>query len=462
MLGRRELLKYLFSTGLAGTLTGSVLLNGCDTKPERKSFRTGKPNVVIVLCDTLRPDYLGFYGFPRETAPFLAKLAKRSVVFKRAFSTSSWTAPSTASLFTSRYPHRLGVIEGMKLHKMRMERFEKEGKFVMPINRIPMDIPTLPEIFKAIGYKTFCVAANRNIEKEIGFDRGFDRFEMIGRGSAEALCKRIQSWKKEIYASPQFFVYAHFNDVHVPYDKHDLYYHKPADPADEPKAKYLSEITYLDKYIEKLYKILECDQKTIFVVLSDHGEEFLDHGSIGHGGPGRRLKLYRELTQVLMMFHAPFLQFKPRDININVSLIDVLPTLLDLIKIRKIEGMEGSSLTPILKNTEESENFVEELNNRTLFAHRNQGDPKIHTWAAIRQHWNMIEFQDHTKKLFDHRSDTKELIDVFSKNMQLTAQLTAKLEHFKKHGKRKPEILPSLKVDNELVETLKSLGYVDD
>ncbi len=198
MLSRRELLKDLFSTGLAGTLLGSVFLNGCDHQPERKNLRTGKPNVVIVLCDTLRPDYLGFYRFPRETAPFLTKLAKRSVVFKRAFSTSSWTAPSTASLFTSRYPHRHGVIEGMKLHKMRMERFKKEGKFTIFLNRIPVDIPTLPEIFKAIGYKTFCVAANRNIEKEIGFDRGFDRFEMIGRGSAEALCKRIQSWKKEI------------------------------------------------------------------------------------------------------------------------------------------------------------------------------------------------------------------------------------------------------------------------
>ncbi len=68
-----------------------------------------RPNVVVILLDTLRPDYLGFYGYEKETAPFLARLASESVVFERAFSTSSWTAPSTSSLFTSLYRQPVGL-----------------------------------------------------------------------------------------------------------------------------------------------------------------------------------------------------------------------------------------------------------------------------------------------------------------------------------------------------------------
>ena len=461
-LSRRKLLKYAFSSGLAATLPTSVFLNGCDAKPERKNLKTGRPNVVIILCDTLRPDYLGFHGFPREIAPFLAKLAKNSVVFKRAFSTSSWTAPSTASLFTSRYPHRHGVIEGLSCFDRRMEVFKKEGKVLIDLNRIPSDILTMPELFRSIGYSTIGVASNRNIGSEMGFDRGFDKFEHSQEkagsdgGPASALYKRVKGWVGDISSSKPVFLYMHLNDVHAPYDKHLLYYDKPQNEEDEPKAKYLSEIRYLDKYIRKIYKLMNADSNTIFVVLSDHGEEFMDHGGIRHSPT-----LYRELTNVLAMFHAPFLNFKPQSIDTNISLIDVLPTILDLVNLDKISGMEGLSVKSLLKADQRSKALTDQLNDRTIFTHRIVRDPQINLWGAINRHWNMIEFQDNTKKLFDHRSDTKELIDVFSENMQLTEQLTAKLEHFKTHGKRKSETVP-FKINNELVETLKSLGYVDD
>ena len=453
-LTRRKLLKYGFFSGAAATLPASIFLNGCDSRPERKNLHTGGPNIVVVLCDTLRPDYLSFYGFPKKTSPFLAELADKSVVFKRAFSTSSWTAPSVASLFTSRYPHRQGVVEGFFCHKQRMDKFKKDGKVIVELNRIPSDIPSMPEIFKALGYKTFGVAANRNIAGEIGFSRGFDEFKMTRQASAKDLYKCIKNWRKQIFTGKSF-VYVHFNDVHAPYDKHLRYYDKPKDPVEEPKARYLSEITYMDKYIAKLYKILHCNQNTIFVALSDHGEEFLDHGDIRHGS-----KLYRELTQVLMMFHAPFLPFRQRDININVSLIDVLPTLLKLIKVKTIEGMEGHCLKQILMCVDDAA-LTEKLHNRTLFAHRIIDDPQLNIWAAVHQHWNMIEFQDETKKLFDHRIDSRELHDVFSKNLHLTSQLISKLKYFKEQGKRNSETTP-VTFDKSLVETLKSLGYTDD
>ena len=108
-MDRRTFLKYGLYSG-AGALAGNICLAGCSRKHPISSVRD-RPNVVVVLCDTLRAGYLGFNGYPGYTSPFLTELSKSSINFKRAFATSSWTAPSTSSLFTSMYPHRLGVIE---------------------------------------------------------------------------------------------------------------------------------------------------------------------------------------------------------------------------------------------------------------------------------------------------------------------------------------------------------------
>ena len=128
-----------------------------------------RPNVVVIVLDTLRPDYLGFYGYEKEMAPFLARLANESVVFERAFSTSSWTAPSTSSLFTSLYPPQHGAVEGFMMHQLRTKWREREGTEIIPLNRLPSDRALLPEIFQSMGYRTFGIATNVNIGDEIGF-----------------------------------------------------------------------------------------------------------------------------------------------------------------------------------------------------------------------------------------------------------------------------------------------------
>ena len=133
-----------------------------------------RPNVVVILLDTLRPDYLGFYGYEKEMAPFLAQLANESVVFERAFSTSSWTAPSTSSLFTSLYPPQHGVVEGFLMHQLLTKAREEKAMETIALNRLPSGRPTLPELFKSMGYGTFGLATNVNIGQEMGFNRGFD------------------------------------------------------------------------------------------------------------------------------------------------------------------------------------------------------------------------------------------------------------------------------------------------
>lgn len=214
-LARRELLKYGVYSGLAAGLPSSLWLSGC-----RKQRSRSRPNVVVVLIDTLRPDYLGFYGYKKETAAFLAKIAKKSFVFTRAFSTSSWTAPSTTSLFTSKYPHRHGVMEGFFANKIRATALRKTGKAEIFLNRIPKDLTVLPEIFKSMGYATFGMATNLNISDKIGFDRGFDLFNYKHQAPAEVVYEWVKQSQGRINNSKPFFLYLHPNDVHWPYHKH--------------------------------------------------------------------------------------------------------------------------------------------------------------------------------------------------------------------------------------------------
>jgi arylsulfatase A-like enzyme len=356
------------------------------------------------------------------------------------------------------YPHRHGVIEGLSCHRKRMEEFKKKGKALIELNRIPSDIPTMPEIFQSAGYLTLGVAANVNIDTAMGFRRGFDRFKLFHNDPAPALYRRVKSWSNDISSSKKpVFLYTHFNDPHAPYVKHSFYYEKPVDKKYERRAKYLSEIGYLDKYIGKLYELMGAQSNTIFVIVSDHGEEFWDHGKVGH-----KSGLHRELTNALTMFHAPSLGLKPASVGVNISLIDVLPTLLDLIGFRKVPGMEGLSLVPILKSDSQSAKLKEQLDGRTIFAHRMLRNPQTQFWAAINRHWNMIKLPEGKTVLFDHRKDLPEKRDVFSDNPDITDALTSKLEHFKNHGSRVNTETTPVNIDKELLNELKSLGYVDD
>ena len=274
--------------------------------PERRL-----PNVVIILIDTLRADYLGVYGYSEEMAPFLAELAERSVVFDRAFSTSSWTAPSTSSLFTSLYPNQYGVVEGFRMRRGRNERLKEERKETIALNRIPTGVVTLPERLRSMGYATFGMASNLNIGDDMGFSRGFDEFRLDLKASADDFVEQLKTWEKRLQQSEPFFLYFHLNDVHEPYEGRAPYYQKRRGWLEDRRARYLSEIGYLDEHLREVYETLASAEDTIWVVLSDHGEEFHDHGGLAHF-----TSLYMELNRVVMMYHSLSLGFEPRKIQL--------------------------------------------------------------------------------------------------------------------------------------------------
>ena len=141
-------------THLLGGLLAFVCGGGCSPDSPR-------PNLIVIVIDTLRPDHLELYGYERPTAPFLARLGGESAVFLNAFSTSSWTAPATASLFTGQYPVRHGVTRGFHAAKERVREVEREGHSVLALNRMPRTTATLPERLRSRGYATFGLCGTR-------------------------------------------------------------------------------------------------------------------------------------------------------------------------------------------------------------------------------------------------------------------------------------------------------------
>jgi len=444
----------LIASRFAIAFAGAIAL-ACSSPPEG-SFAP-RPNVVVVLIDTLRPDYLDAYGYLRSTAPFLSGMAEKSVVFEQAFSTSSWTVPSIASLFTSAYPHQHRVVQGMMAHRERLDALGKEERAKLTLNRLPTDVSTLPEHFQRLGYSTYGIAANVNLGPALGFQRGFDKFYFERGVSARHVYRILENWKEELGRSKPFFAYLHLNDVHSPFEKRDPYYEPPpsGDPREVTRAKYLSEIGFVDEYLARTCELLGDDENTIFVFLSDHGEEFWDHGGTFHGGT-----LYRELTRVLMMFSSPARGIEPRRINVNTSLIDVLPTLVDLVGGELDDRWKGYSLRPVLENARDAPALEAKLRKRTLYAHLAQRGKARHRWAAFDRDSYLIETNAGVNELFD-LSDIKQVNDIYASSPDRARALSTLLADIKQDRGHPGSDTVEVELDQELLETLRSLGYIE-
>ena len=476
----RPLLSSLIAGGLAaGCGQGAERGPGGDERAPTagdssvEDASTRRPSVALILIDTLRPDHLQSHGYASETSPFLAELAGRAVVFDNAFSTSSWTAPSTASVFTGLYPNEHGVVAGFRAQS-KVVGEEGEGDPDGPddgpddgpgaIELITMPgLPTLPELLKAAGYVTHGLATNINIGAELGFDRGFDEFERLHKEPAEGIVARALEWREGLDPAEPYFLYLHLNDVHKPYEgREEFGYAPPAeDGSHEDKvAAYDSEIRYVDHWLERLFEGMGWDDgEAVVMLVSDHGEEFRDHGGWGH-----RYSLHAEVNDVLMMLYAPGLGVAGgRRAASNVSLIDVRATLLEA------AGYGGDELGALAGSGRSLLDLAREPDaplDRTLFAHRVRGRsdaPLLERkplWSVVAGRWKLLDNGEKgTVQLFDTRADPAELRDLADERPDVVERLAAELARFREEAVLRKGDTVHLEVDDELLEHLEELGY---
>lgn len=325
----------LFS-GVAVALCLGLGLAGCAP--------AGPDNVVLVVIDTLRRDHLPTYGYPRQTAPFLDRLAREGAVLD-GVSPTSWTKPATASLLTGLHPLSHQAI----------------GR----LDALPAEAETLAERLKAEGYRTLGVSANGWISSAFGFEQGFDNLMLLdSEGSAAMVNRNLFPALKDL--APPYFLYVHYIDPHAPYDPATAWdggelpaplraqgpvsvesldafsdRRRPADFMARARDLYDGEIRGADRGLEQLVGELErrgLMKNTILVVTSDHGEELEDHGRMSHG-----LSLYEEVVQVPLVIHAPH-RIAAGLRGGLASLLDVVPTLKDLLDLPAGGELDGVSL----------------------------------------------------------------------------------------------------------------------
>ncbi|RMD81125.1 MAG: hypothetical protein D6815_12545 [Candidatus Dadabacteria bacterium] len=444
---------------------------------EQHSQAAGKPlaegyNVILISIDSLRADHLGAYGYKRNTSPAIDRLAREGVLFRHASSTTAWTLPAHMSMLTGRSLLGHGVVS--------------DDRSLTP------DVPTLAESMRAAGYTTGAIVSAPYLEKRFGFDRGFDeyddqtiRFESHGssyRGvTAPRLQKAAAAWL-ERHRGERFFLFLHYWDVHYDYDPgppyermfdpdyrgtitgRNFYFNPAINPHMDPRdlqhiiALYDGEIRLVDDHIAKLRATLErlgLASRTAILLTADHGDEFFEHGHKGH-----HRSLYEEIVRVPMILYVPGRRPTRREVSSEVSLIDVAPTLADLVGAPPLAGAEGRSLVPLAFGSEPERprlTFAELYRKKALNVQvsvRNGPEKLIH-------HFNrrLVEVYDTSADPGEHRPLPSDRGFAVARMDDLAEWLNRQWKVFAGRIRSQGGVR-ELVMDDEMRDKLRSLGYI--
>ena len=283
-------------------------------------------NLVLVLLDTLRADHVGFGGYRRPTTPRLDALASEGTVFTRAYAPSSWTRPSTATLLTGLAPSDHGV------HTRR--------------GRLPDSLSTLAGRLRAGGWATSALSSNPNVLPYWGFDRGFERFVDVNsedwpRNDDVRRMVGLAMDELERIRNRPFFLYLHVNQIHAPYIPPEADRRAVAGEGSRPVDRYDGEIRFTDQEVGRFWdrlRSLGLADRTLLVVVGDHGEEFGEHGGVYHG-----TTLYEEVLKVPLFLRYPSVVPSGRRIDRRVRLVQLMPTILSLLNVQS-PGLRPRSL----------------------------------------------------------------------------------------------------------------------
>jgi arylsulfatase A-like enzyme len=327
--------------------------------PDRERVPGRAKNVVVLTIDTMRANKLRIYNpRTRVRTPILDELAADATVFEAAQSPENWTKPSVASILTSLTP---------TTHRAKTEAASLPDAALM-----------LSEIYQQAGFETGAFLANGYVSDRFGFRQGWDHYTNYIREERSTLASTVfgeaAQWIEE-HKDERFFVYIQTIDPHVPYDPPEEYL-RMYDPnpdaytgivdnrrtgllldeiknnperntltdADKERLRdlYDGEVTYHDHYLGVfLAKMRELGlyDDMIFVVTSDHGEEFDDHGSWGHGH-----SIFQELLHVPLVVRWPATEARDLRVAQTVSTLDIAPTVLEASGIPIPDPFEGQSL----------------------------------------------------------------------------------------------------------------------
>lgn len=405
------------------------LLSAADVK------RDAGLNILLVTLDTTRADRLGAYGYPGARTPALDSMAAGGVRFTNAYCPVPMTLPSHSSILTGTTP---------LYHKVH-----NNGTYYLNT-----DIVTLTERLKERGYRTAAFVSSFNVDSRFGVAKGFDVFddrfrddEMIKtfrseRRAGETTAAFLQ-WLDGRPNGP-FFSWIHYYDPHTPYD--------PPSPFKEEFAsnRYQGEIAYMDSCFAKVLERLREKgllERTLIVIASDHGEAMGEREELGHG-----VFIYDVTMKVPLLFHAPRNLPKGLVVDSRVRLIDIMPTVLDALKMPVGSVVQGTSLLPYMEGRKKDD----------LPCYLESYYPlETYGWSElvglIDGGWKFIRAP--RPELYDLKTDPGETKDLVQKQAGKASAMMKKLTEVIAVNSSSLA-LSRRKLSREEEERLRSLGYV--
>jgi tetratricopeptide (TPR) repeat protein len=428
-----QLLVLIVATGVASA-------TGCRraSEPARTPIDAGSlrgANVLLITIDTLRADHVGAYGSPAGVTPTLDDFAKAGVRFERTYAHAPLTLPSHASLLTSSYPTRNGVHDN--------------GTF-----RLGDSTATAADVMKRAGYRTAAFVGAFVLDKRFGLARGFDLYDdrMMGRGgdvefvqrSAEQVLAPAYEWITSGGSGPgsPWFAWVHLYDPHEPYSPPEPYRSRYA------ASLYDGEIAYADAalgaFVAELRRANALSH-TLIIIASDHGESLGEHGERAHG-----LFAYEATLRVPLIMWAPP-TLRPAIVGDTMRLVDVVPTMLDLLGLPPMTNVDGRSMRPFMGGEQpfdRAASYFEALN-----ANLTRG------WAPLRgvvlDRLKLIDLP--IPELYDLDADPGEQHNLYAQQRERARDLEARLDRI---AKGVSPVVPSAPIDADAEARLRALGYV--
>jgi arylsulfatase A-like enzyme len=470
----------------------------------KKASKETRPNIILISIDTLRADRLGYNRYKRSITPNIDRLAKEGTVFKNTISQSPWTLPSHASIMTSLYPSQHGASQ--------------------VTSRLDKNFVTLAEHLRDASYETAAFAGGGWISQSFGLDQGFDFFDPYAEHNLhlryvptpvrlkvplfeEKVCfsfavPRIIRWLQAYAAqNTPFFLFIHTYEVHNyflndkklhPYLNKIGFQHREKLPdftkgphprfvnniiqwlltAEEKKIEYFqalydAEIMFTDHLINDILNELHSlglMNRTLIILTSDHGEGFNKTlKRIHHGG-----RLHNDQLLVPLIFRLPGVFPEKTVIDVPVQLIDILPTILDVLNLQPLKEMNGTSLLKYVSASGRINGhpaFSEELGFKIN---------EIYFREAIGDHYRMVSvISDGIKvihspdkeELYDLKSDPDEMNNLVEPKSPLNKKVEITLDKFisdfkPKYTQREGPLKAKKGELAETMEKLKSLGYL--
>lgn len=436
-----------FSLGKQTTLSWQgedLYLGGVYLLPNKQTM----PNIALVSIDTLRAD-----RFTTSLMPAISKLFENGMHFKQAYSPTPWTLPAHASLLSGQYPAQHGVRKSDQ--------------------KLPEAVTTLAEVLREKGYYNWAITEGNFVSARYGLSQGFHQYlenapQMMSQEESKIskLQANVSLARKKLTnmeGAPQFLFF-HTYEVHCPYVPR----HGVSDPNGMGQTQWLldndgselgpetyqhlknlydAEVTYTDQVLAPLLKDLIESENWIVVFTSDHGEEFGEHKGLLHGD-----SLYQEAMHVPLVITGPGVGRKV--VSQQVSLVDVAPTILDLLNLPQQAGWQGQSLLGAVAN-------------KPVFAesyfwgvHIAVEDPRL--LGVLHDDYKLIQTKNFNKiqaELFSLGRDPFEQQNIHQEQWETRDQLFLFLEAYLANKALSPEQTEAL--TPEQLEALRALGYVE-